>query len=98
MKLIRICCESITFILYFYIIFVNAFYSYIFIKYFLFFYKFRQTLQNYGVILSFALTHKEGGDYMSSYDLIWKLVLMLLAQKDASIEEKKTKEEKQLMY
>ena len=30
---------------------------------------------------------------MSSYDLIWKLVLMLLAQKDASIEEKKAKEE-----
>ena len=30
---------------------------------------------------------------MSSYDLIWKLVLMLLEQKDASIKEKKTKEE-----
>ena len=43
--------------------------------------------------MSFTLTHKEGGDDMSSYDLIWKLVLMLLAQKDASIEEKRPKEE-----
>ena len=35
----------------------------------------------------------EGGDDMSSYDLIWKLVLMLLAQKDASIKDEKSKEE-----
>lgn len=30
---------------------------------------------------------------MSSYDLIWKLVLMLLAEKEASIEDEKSKEE-----
>lgn len=29
---------------------------------------------------------------MTSFDLIWKLILMLLAQKDASKEEKKTKD------
>ena len=42
--------------------------------------------------MSFALTHKEGGDDMTSFDLIWKLVLMLLAEKDASKEEKKAKD------
>ena len=92
MKLIRICCESITFILYFYIIFVNAFYSYIFIKYFLFFYKFRQTLQKQADIISFALTHKEGGDDMSAYDLIWNLIMMLLDQINDSKNEKETNE------
>ena len=30
---------------------------------------------------------------MSSFDLIWKLVLMLLAEKEASKKEKKAKEE-----
>ena len=60
---------------------------------FLLLYKFRQTLRNKGVILSFALTKMKGGDDMSSYDLIWKLVLMLLAQKDASIKDEKSKEE-----
>ena len=60
---------------------------------FLLLYKFRQTLQNKSVILSFALTKMKGGDDMSSYDLIWKLVLMLLAQKDASIKDEKSKEE-----
>ena len=30
---------------------------------------------------------------MSSYDLILKLILMLLAQKDASIKDEKSKEE-----
>ena len=42
--------------------------------------------------MSFALTKKKGGDFMSSFDLIWKLVLMLLAEKDASKEEKKAKD------
>ena len=58
----------------------------------MYFDKFRQTLQNKGDILSFALTLKKGGDDMTSYDLIWRLVLMLLAEKDASIEEKKAKD------
>ena len=30
---------------------------------------------------------------MSSYDLIWKLILILLAQKDTSMKDEKSKEE-----
>ena len=56
------------------------------------FYKFRQTLQIYCVILSFALTLKEGGDDMTSYDLIWNLIMMLLDQINDSKNEKETNE------
>ena len=55
-------------------------------------YKFRQTLQIYCVILSFALTHKEGGDYMTTSDLIWNLIMMLLDQINDSENEKETNE------
>ena len=64
----------------------------IYIKYFLFFYKFRQTLQKYCVILSFALTHKEGGNDMSNSDLIWNLVTMLIDRIENSKNEEKTKD------
>ena len=55
-------------------------------------YKFRQTLQKYYVILSFALTHKEGGDDMSNSDLIWNLVTMLIDRIENSKNEEKTKD------
>ena len=35
-------------------------------------------MQKYYDIMSFTLTQKEGGDLMSSSDLIWNLVMMLI--------------------
>ena len=58
----------------------------------MYFYKFRQTLQNKGDKMSFALTHKEGGDDMSAYDLIWNLIMMLLDQINDSKNEEETNE------
>ena len=42
--------------------------------------------------MSFALTHKEGGDYMTTSDLIWNLIMMLLDQINDSENEKETNE------
>ena len=37
--------------------------------------------------MSFALTQKEGGDLMSSLDLIWNLVMMLIDKIEDSKKE-----------
>ena len=58
----------------------------------MYFYKFRQTLQNKGDKMSFALTLMEGGDDMSAYDLIWNLIMMLLDQINDSKNEEETNE------
>ena len=38
--------------------------------------------------MSFALTLKKGGDYMSAFDLIWNLVIMLIDRIENSNKEK----------
>ena len=40
--------------------------------------------------MSFALTQKEGGDYMSNSDLIWNLVMMLIDKIEDSKREEKS--------
>lgn len=42
--------------------------------------------------MSFALTLMEGGDYMTTSDLIWNLIMMLLDQINDSKNEKETNE------
>ena len=55
--------------------------------------KFRQTLQNKGDKMSFALTKKRGGDFMTTADLIWNLIMMLLDKIEDSKKEEDTNEE-----
>ena len=62
-----------------------------FFNYFMYFYKFRQTLQNKGDKMSFALTLMEGGDYMTTPDLIWNLVSLLIDRIEQDSKKEKEK-------